>query len=269
MNSITFGDDMALRLQGIQALAGIGLASTLMLGGCAAFETRDDETVDRLDRIESRLEQVERLVESDSLVDLAAQLDEVQSEIRGLRGEIETLQYELGGVRERQREIYLDVDRRLRRLEVGGPGGDVVPDVSLEDDPMPRRVDGEPREAYDEAFGLLREGRYDAAGEAFEAFLDRHHDSELSANARYWLGEVHYVTRDFEQAAAEFQRVLDDHPGSGKVADARLKLGFAYYELQRWDEARAELEAVRSEHPDSSAARLANNRLNRMADEGR
>jgi tol-pal system protein YbgF len=243
----------------------LGLSASFLLGGCALFQTQED---DRLDRIESRLEQVERLVESDSLMDLAAQLDEVQAEVRGLRGEIESLQHEMGGVRERQREIYLDVDRRLRRLEVGG-AGDVVPEVALDDDTPLHDSGADPRADYEEAFGLLREGRYDAAGEAFEAFLGDHGDSDLAANARYWLGEVHYVTRDFEQAATEFQRVLDDHPGSGKTADARLKLGFAYYELERWSDAREALERVRSDFPDSSAARLAGNRLNRMSDEGR
>lgn len=246
-------------------ILGLGLSAVFLLGGCALFQTHDD---DRLDRIESRLEQVERLVESDSLMDLAAQLDEVQAEVRGLRGEIESLQHEMGGVRERQREIYLDVDRRLRRLEVGG-AGDVVPDVALDNDTPLRDSGADPRSEYEEAFSLLREGRYDAAGEAFEAFLQEHGDGDLAANARYWLGEVHYVTRDFEQSATEFRRVLDDHPGSGKTADARLKLGFAYYELERWSDAREQLERVRSDFPDSSAARLAANRLNRMSDEGR
>lgn len=248
------------------------LSSSLLLSGCAALAPEDDEQAQRLDELEQRLNQLERLVDSDSLVNLASQLDEVQAELRGMRGEVENLGYELEGTAERQREIYLDVDRRLRRLEVGGaPEGDRVPEVDLGQRPggEPGSQDGDPRQAYEEAFGLLRDGRYDAAGEAFEAFLSDHADSDLGPNARYWLGEVHYVTRDYEQAATEFQRVLDDYPDSNKLADSKLKLAFSYYELERWDEARELLGEVRENYPDSSAARLANSRLNRMDEEGR
>ncbi|MCP1726404.1 tol-pal system protein YbgF [Natronospira proteinivora] len=247
------------------------LSATLVLTGCAALAPEDDEQAQRLDELEDRLSQLERLVDSDSLVNLASQLDEVQAELRGMRGEIENLDYQLDGTAERQREIYLDVDRRLRRLEVGGaPEADQVPDVHLGQTPTDTpSEEGDPQAAYEEAFGLLRDGRYDAAGEAFEAFLEDHEDSDLGPNARYWLGEVHYVTRDYEQATAEFQRVLDDYPESNKLADSKLKLAFSYYELERWDEARDLLGEVRENYPDSSAARLANSRLNRMDEEGR
>jgi len=256
------------------------LSAGLLMAGCAGMGPESDERAERLDNLEDRLDQLERLVESDSLVDLASQLDELQAELRGMRGEIESLQYDVEGAGERQREIYLDVDRRLRRLEVGGPvaEGD-VPDVNLGpglgDGGMERpsresdqEDEGDPRAAYEEAFELLRDGRYDAAGEAFEAFLDDYADSDLGPNARYWLGEVHYVTRDYEQAAIEFRRVLDDYPESNKLADSKLKLGFSYYELEQWNEARETLTEVRERFPDSSAARLANSRLNRLDEAG-
>lgn len=256
----------------------LGLLVLLLISGCAALGGQQEETDQRLDDIEARLDQVERIVDSDSLVDLATRLDEVHSELRSLRGDVETLQHDLEGARERQRELYLDVDRRLRRLEVGGGSG--VPSVpSLEesgdesaesDDDESESGDGDldPREEYEAAFELLRDGRYDAAGSAFETFLDDHADSDLGANASYWLGEVHYVTRNFEEALDQFQRVIDDYPDSGKVPDAHLKLGFTFYELERWDEAREHLETVREEYSDSSVAQLAENRLNRMSDEG-
>ncbi len=254
------------------SLIPLALGSILLLPGCAALDAQDDETAERLDQLEDRLAQIERLVDSDSLIDLAASLEEIQSELRGLRGDVELLQHQQEGIQERQRETYLDLDRRLRRLEVGGaPTG--TPDLQEDElaglDAGEERGAADPAEAYQAAFELLREGRYDAAGEAFDAFLVDHADSDLGANARYWLGEVHYVTRDFEQASEEFRRVLDDYPGSNKEADAALKLGFAYYELEQWDQARDMLEEVRRSHPDTSAARLAGNRLNRMADEGR
>jgi TolA-binding protein len=77
------------------------------------------------------------------------------------------------------------------------------------------------------------------------------------------------VTRNFETALVEFKKVLERYPASLKVADARLKLGYIYYELKRWKEAREMLETVVSRHAQSRAARLAQQRLERMKAEGR
>jgi TolA-binding protein len=46
-----------------------------------------------------------------------------------------------------------------------------------------------------------------------------------------------------------------------------LKIGFCNYELQQWDEARSALMRVSREFPDTTAARLATQRLERLAQE--
>lgn len=263
----------------------------LVLGGCATLMGPDPETTERLDRIDQRLDRIEEQVDSDNLLDLAADIDDLQSELREMRGDVETAQHQVEGTRERQREIYLDLDRRLQALETGEPGGVAVgqPGVGpgLGEDPegdMPPRgaddleedvdtreaeSDGDVREAYDEAFGLLRDGRYDQAESAFRDFLQNHSGSDLAANALYWLGEVHYVTRDFETARETFEQVLEDYPDSDKVPDSMLKIGFSLYEMEEWDEAREVLRSVRDQYEDSSASRLAVNRLNQMDERDR
>nr|NIR60847.1 tol-pal system protein YbgF [Gammaproteobacteria bacterium] len=127
---------------------------------------------------------------------------------------------------------------------------------------------GEIRDRYREAFNLLKEARYDEAVTAFEDFLSRHPDSSYSDNAQYWLGESYYVTRRFDQAVAQFQKVLDEYPDSAKVPDAMLKIGYVRYEQQSWDDARAMLKSLHEQHPDTTAARLAEQRLQRIKLEG-
>lgn len=120
---------------------------------------------------------------------------------------------------------------------------------------------------YDTALGILRDGRYSDAALAFKQFINSHPTGAYSDNAHYWLGETYYVTRDFDQAQATFRALVSNFPQSSKVADSRLKLGFIYYEKKDWKAARAELEAVANTWPTSTAARLANERLNRMKQE--
>ncbi len=77
------------------------------------------------------------------------------------------------------------------------------------------------------------------------------------------------MTQKYADALKAFQVVLDRYPDSRKLPDALLKIGFCNYELQRWDGARAALGTVADQYPETTAARLANQRLERMQGEGR
>jgi tol-pal system protein YbgF len=224
------------------------------------------------------------------MLELLNRINQLETEVRQLRGDVEVLNHELKGVKQRQRELYLDVDRRLRDIEVrggggqqgggtpaqgasgggaaaqtgaGAQGGQAAAGGSAAQLPPAKQ-----RQQYESAFNLLKEGRYEQSIDAFNKFLKAYPQGGYSDNAQYWLGEANYVSRNFSAAAREFQKVLNDFPESPKVPDAMLKLGFTYYELHKWDEARRTLEQVRKQYPDSTAAQLAETRLRRMRKEG-
>lgn len=233
------------------------------------------DTADRLEALEAaaveaeeRLTQLERVLEAQALLELMQDIETLRGEIRTLRSELEEVRHDLDGARSRQRDLYLDLDQRLQALERSGvvvstpaaaAAGAAATNASQVSD----------SEAYQVAYGQLREGRYQEAAEGFQRFLGTYLDSPLRDNAQYWLGEAHYVTRNFEVAAEMFQSVLDAYPGSRKTADALLKLGFTQYELGDDGTARATLGRVIAEFPDSASANLAQQRLARMDQEGR
>ena len=126
----------------------------------------------------------------------------------------------------------------------------------------------EEKAAYQAAFDTLKEGRYKKAKTELKTFLDRYPNSSFAGNAQYWLGEAHYVTRNFEQGIVEFQKVLQKYPSSNKVPDAMLKLGYTFYELKQFEQAKATLTLLRERFDKSTAARLAGKRLDRIRKEG-
>ncbi len=93
-------------------------------------------------------------------------------------------------------------------------------------------------------------------------------DSGLADNAQYWLAETHYVSQKYPQALPEFQALLKRYPDSRKIPDTLLKVGYCHYELEDWGAARAALSTVAADYPETTAARLANQRLDRMKGEG-
>ena len=103
-----------------------GLVATLgalVLTGCATTPPSEDPVLLKLDELDGRLERVERVVNNDSLIQLAAQIEEMQLELRQIRGEVETLRFDTESAAARQRDQYLDIDRRLQNLASGAGGG--------------------------------------------------------------------------------------------------------------------------------------------------
>jgi tol-pal system protein YbgF len=122
---------------------------------------------------------------------------------------------------------------------------------------------------YKAAFNLLKVGKYKEAIVSFSDFLKKYPSGSYASNAQYWLGEANYVTRQFPMALQEFQKVVTRYPESRKLPDAMLKIGYIYYELKQSDDARRVLTELKQKYPGKTAARLAENRLQRMKLEGR
>jgi tol-pal system protein YbgF len=227
--------------------------------------------------LEARLIRIERVFENQSLMELSSQLSQLQADAQALRGDIETLRFESENSGNRQRQLYVDVDQRLQALEQGRPRSTEPPPVAVMDPSEAQgasaggaaagrpAVSGSDQDNYQAAFDLLKNGQYTQSAEAFRQFLTVFPSSPLADNAQYWLAETYYVQRQFTMALPAFEIVVDDYPNSIKLPDALLKIGFCNYELKQWAPARTALERVVREFPDTTAARLATQRLERMA----
>jgi tol-pal system protein YbgF len=242
-----------------------------------------------------------------AMVDLVIQVQQLQDEVRMLRGMLEDQTLELENLGNRQRDQYLDLDQRITGLRSAAPGPAIttggvstsgalttasdaapairedVPDVRpalntpssvtgiATPDTQARQISTSPEDektAYDQAFQSLKDLKYATAAEQFLTFVNVYPASEYADNAQYWLGESYYVTRNYDIALEAFSTLLSDYPGSPKVADGLLKIGYTHYELKQWDQARAALTQVQEQYPDTTLARLAGSRLRSMKLEG-
>lgn len=153
--------------------------------------------------------------------------------------------------------------------------GAIVPDaaaaVVVVDGPTPSirpltpTIDSAASEAaYREAFAMLKAGQYEQSIAAFNAYLQQYPASQYADNAQYWVGEAYYVMRQFEPAIEQYQRLVQNHPDSKKQSHAMLKIAYSYYELGLTEPAANVLTDLKSRFPASAAARLADERLQRI-----
>lgn len=142
--------------------------------------------------------------------------------------------------------------------------GRSIPSSGLLGLPSPETTAGGEREAYREAFDLLKERDYDGAKEEFVDLLSSYPQGQFADNARYWLGEIGYVTEDYGSAQAQFNRLITDYPLSPKVPGAMLKLGYIYASQGDTEQSRQVLQDIIVRFPDSTESRLAQGRLEQM-----
>jgi len=262
------------------------VAAQLAIAPAHAALFDDDEARKRIDLLKGRVDQLEsslnaRLgtlettVKSQGLVELLHDVEQIKADIAKLRGQYEVLTYELEQAQKRQRDLYLDLDGRLRKLEsaaapaaTGPPAADSAP-ASTGASPAvtPARplasaadIVTEQR-AYDAALDQFKTGNYAAAAASFQAFARANSRSPLAPSALYWAGNAQYALKDFRTAIATQRQLMAMYPDSQKVPDAMLNIASCLTELGDAAGARRTLEDLVAKYPGSEAGGKARQRL--------
>lgn len=215
-------------------------------------------------------------------------MQNLQEEVRMLRGLVEELTYELQQVKQRQLDDYLDLDRRLgvgRQADesnVTGPfitptnpldlmgaqdsltaavGVDTERDVSVSALPEALELVVDQslvKDDYNAASKkLLKERDIEGAAIALKRHLETYPGSPFAANAYYWLGEIYLLQGDIELARQSFTNIVERHADHPKAMDSRFKLGKIYFQLGEVERARDLLEQV-SKSEGGAAAKARN-----------
>ena len=254
------------------AIAGLAFA---LSARAALFD--DDEARKRIEatnqrvtqlqkQLDDRIAALESQLKSQGLVELFREVEQLKSDVAKLRGQIEVLNYEQEQQQKRQRDLYVDLDSRLRKLE-GGPGpsavgGDTAVAASAAPPPSnPGSAAGNEQKAYDIALDQFKAGSYAAAIAGFTAFLKTYPRSALAPSAQYWIGNAQYAQRDFRGAIATQRQLIATYPDSAKVPDAMLNIATAQLDLGDAAASRRSLEDLVAKHPKSDAAIKAKQRL--------
>jgi len=282
-------------------LAGVALFFVAHIAQAALFD--DDEARRRIEstnvrltqlqrEIEDRLTALEQQVKGQGLADLSNQMQVLQSDIAKLRGQIEVVTYELEQAQKRQRDLYVDLDTRLRKIESSSAGAEKTepanpanaaagappagapppalpppapapPPVAIATSP-PTRNPAEgiaEQRAYDSALDQFKRGDYAGAVAGFNGFLKAYPRSPLASSAQYWVGNAQYARRDYKGSIATQRQLLKEFPDSSKAPDALLNIGSAQADMGDNAAARRTLEELISRYPKSDAATRARQRL--------
>ncbi len=201
-------------------------------------------------------------------IDLLNQIHSLREDNARLRGQLETLQYELDSTKKRQQDFYVDLDGRLRKIETAAVAaaeaakpaeGQGATTDSGEKPPLADPA-AEARD-YEAALNLFKANKLKDSANAFEAFAKAYPDSSLTPNAYYWQGNALTAQRDCKRAIDVYRVVVNKWPQNPKTPDSLIGVASCQQELGDAKSAKTTLEAVLIKYPDSTAAATARQRL--------
>lgn len=241
--------------------------------------------------LEARIIKLEELLNNQPLLDFHNQIEALRLDLNKLQGQIEVLVNENELTQKRQKDFYIDLDSRLRRIEQ--PGESAAPEspasstardaVSESDMEAPARPESNveaptrvvavvpsagaaPAESmesrdYEAAYNLFKAAKYKDAISQLKKFLKDYPASSLSPSAHYWIGNSYYALRDFKNAIGAQEKLISTFPDSAKAPDAMLNIASSQQEMNKKPAAKKTLENLIAKYPGSDAAEKAKRRL--------
>jgi tol-pal system protein YbgF len=207
-------------------------------------------------------EAAERSADRGALLDLSQQIESLRGDIAKMRGQLEVLANTAETAEARQKQLYLDIDTRLRKLEESRERAAAAPEKpaaaasAADAEPSPAEA-----KAYQAALDQFKLGNYSLAVAAMQGFLVTYPSSSLAPNAQYWIGMAHSGQRDYKSAIAAQRKLLSAWPDSPKAPDAMLSIASAQETMGDRTSARKTLEELIAKYPGSSSATSAKQRL--------
>ena len=247
-------------------LIGLFVVSSPALAGLFA----DDDARKQVKLLEARIVKLEQSLaaaEADkeqyirSTLDLQIQMEALNAELRKLRGQNEEFTHNLQDAEKRQKDFYIDLDTRLRRIEAG----EVAAKPVATDHPgSSNDVSADPiseNRAFESAYTFYKAENYQAATTAFSDFLKKYPQTVHEANVLYWMGNAYFLQKDCKNSVSSYQSLIGKYQDHPRVQEAMLNIADCQLDLKYKTAAKKTLKQLISQFPGSDASEKAKKRL--------
>jgi tol-pal system protein YbgF len=261
--------DVTTLLQGQKDLA------TQMTQDHTVMKTLVEQTGDNVGKLNATMSSLQKSVQ-DVQANSGARLDTMSTQVQGLSDNLEEIKSRLGKLNQQLVDLQNTVQSLDAKISGSAPppaastsnsgftpsagGGSSAPPSAA----MPSGSAPSADTLYSNGLRDITSGKYDLARQEFQDYLKFYGDTDLASNAQFYLGEIAYSQRNYDQAVTEYDRVLTNYPKSFKLAPARFKKGMALIELGQKNTGIRELREVVKRYPGTEEERRARAKLKEL-----
>jgi tol-pal system protein YbgF len=263
--------DVTSLLQGQKDLA------TQMTQDHTVMKTLVEQSGDTVGKLNGTMSALQKSMQ-DVTANSGARLDTMSTQVQGLSDNLEEIKSRLGKLNQQLVDLQNSVQSVDAKIS-GGGGTPPTTGVSNPGTPMSSQPNSSapsggasggtgPAPSADTLYsnGLrdITSGKYDLARQEFQDYLKYYADTDLASNAQFYLGEIAYSQKNYDQAVTEYERVLTNYPKSFKLAPAHLKKGMALIDLGQKTAGVRELRDVVKRFPGTEEERRARAKLKEL-----
>lgn len=213
--------------------------------------------LDKEKQLEDRINNLEAVIKSGSLADMLSQIESLKQASAKLRGDIENLQHQASSIDQHQKELYQELDERLRKIEAK-PSSNITSTEATDKKTTEAAND---QAVYDQAKVLLDGLKYKEAFDAYTEFVRQFPQSTLLADAKYDLGYTQFGLKHYKASIGSYQKLIMQHPEFSKIPDAMLNIANAQIQLALVSDAKKTLKELIKKYPKSDLIPNAQKRL--------
>src|ERR1700720_446871 len=255
------------------------------------MKTLVEQSSDNVGRLNSTMSGLQKSVQ-DVQANSGARLDTMSTQVQGLSDNLEEIKSRLGKLNQQ----LVDLQNTMQSVDAKISGGGAAPPSGQQQNPGNASNNGFPTTPpynsngsvspgatnpgastgpppagapsadtlYSNGLRDITSGKYDLARSEFQDYLRYYGNTDLAGNAQFYLGEIAYSQKNYDQAVAEYDKVLTGYPHSFKVAPARLKKALANIELGQKATGVRELREIVKRYPGTEEDRRARAKIKEM-----
>jgi tol-pal system protein YbgF len=231
-------------------------------------KTLIEQSSDSVNKLNSTMSSLQKSVQ-DVQANSGTRLDTMSTQVQGLSDNLEEIKSRIGKLNQQLVDLQNSVQNIDARLAggapVSSPGGAPAPSPSGPAGAASNVAPSGPPPAadtlYSNALRDITSGKYDLARSEFQDYLKYYGDTDLASNAQFYIGEIAYAQKNYQEAVQEYDKVINNYPKSFKLTPAHLKRGMALLELGQKNAGIKELRDIVHKYPGTPEERLARAKL--------
>jgi tol-pal system protein YbgF len=250
--------------------------STQMTQDHTVMKTLVEQSGDTVGKLNGTMSALQKSMQ-DVTANSGARLDTMSTQVQGLSDNLEEIKSRLGKLNQQLVDLQNTVQSVDAKISGGGtstpstgvsnPGGAMAqPTGSVPSSGA--AAGGGPAPSADTLYsnGLrdITSGKYDLARQEFQDYVKYYGETDLASNAQFYLGEIAYSQKNYDQAVSEYDKVLTKYPKSFKTTPAHLKKGMALIELGQKTAGVRELRDLVKRYPGTDEERRARAKLKEL-----
>jgi tol-pal system protein YbgF len=246
--------------------------STQITQDHTVLKTLVEQAGDNVSKLNATMGSVQKSVQ-DVQANSGARLDTMSTQVQGLSDNLEEIKSRLGKLNQQLVDLQSAVQGIDARISGAAPGSTAPttnPRPASDGNSAPPAAGNSTSPApsadmlYSNGLRDITSGKYDLARQEFLDYLKYYSTTDLASNAQFYLGEIAYTQKQYQDAVAEYDKVLTVYPKSFKLAPARLKKGMALIELGQKTPGVRELREVVRRYPGTEEERRARAKLKEL-----